>query len=731
MRDENDSQSDWCTTMTKKLIEKLLTDAVQTGGTYAEFVVSEEKVAFICDGGTRKSTRNYRRSKVEIKEDEQDLKTISEKNLLFSGALSRIDITFRSGRTALFTKRTDNGFCVLTARKANETREKTFEYICFSADKSAYTGIAFATEQSSKSRRRIKPCSGMIMNGPNNTGIPTDLQFVISGDFGEEQSLHANSDSMQNEATIEELTAIFEAALKDMMHLRLLDMPLFAVLPNSADEKNLLNTSFIQTARAVCNSYPMFKSRSGGFVSRNRIAYGDDEVTKLFPQEIAKDLLGDKLWIKPCKAGSREERFLLDAGVPHYDRERFLNLMFAEDNLIYTDKILEEQSDKWLREFYIFCSEPITEVSTRQKMIAGFHNTRSIRDSKGRMRFPNELACSTHVKPLSNKSLIIKPDIIAPSGTDDEYSEQLRSFFLKDLGITEYSQKPEIENIAASMMTKKQSVDKLYTDKLLLLAQYDEAHPGEIDFGTYGVFPYQSSIGIRRTLAAELVIGKPYIREGKLLASATGRKPLWAGFKKLLSEPDLETVLAFAQRSGAIGAPSIIRQPAEIHPDFYDILYVPGKQGARDSNYDYTIPGLDDILKKKSLQLNRMVWAALLACNHADVAIAAEYSVNNRSIVNQCDSTLVKILRKRTWIPGKDGKFYMPENIAASEISEDFTFSKDNPILKSLQFGSGIEKRRRMRKELEKFAAHERLRLVPEEEYREFIAWKNRNTRIN
>ena len=93
--------------MTKKLIEKLLTDAVQTGGTYAEFVVSEEKVAFICDVGTRKSTRNYRRSKVEIKEDEQDLEKISEKNLLFSGALSRIDITFRSGRTALFTKRTD------------------------------------------------------------------------------------------------------------------------------------------------------------------------------------------------------------------------------------------------------------------------------------------------------------------------------------------------------------------------------------------------------------------------------------------------------------------------------------------------------------------------------------------------------------------------------------------------------------------------------------------------
>ena len=70
--------------MAVNLIRKLLTEAVQTGGTYAEFIVAEDKVTFICDGGSRKSTRNYRQSKADIKEDEKVLKTISEKNLLFS-----------------------------------------------------------------------------------------------------------------------------------------------------------------------------------------------------------------------------------------------------------------------------------------------------------------------------------------------------------------------------------------------------------------------------------------------------------------------------------------------------------------------------------------------------------------------------------------------------------------------------------------------------------------------
>ena len=64
--------------MAANLIEKLLDEAVKTGGTYAKFVVSKENVAFICNGGSRKSTRNYRQSKKEIIADEKTLKAITE-----------------------------------------------------------------------------------------------------------------------------------------------------------------------------------------------------------------------------------------------------------------------------------------------------------------------------------------------------------------------------------------------------------------------------------------------------------------------------------------------------------------------------------------------------------------------------------------------------------------------------------------------------------------------------
>ena len=225
-----------------------------------------------------------------------------------------------------------------------------------------------------------------------------------------------------------------------------------------------------------------------------------------------------------------------------------------------------------------------------------------------------------------------------------------------------------MEALAQSMMSKKQSVDRNYAGKLLSLSKYDESYPGEIDFSKYAVFPFESSRGISRANAEKLVIGKPFVREGNLLASATKRNPIWKGLKALLSIEDLETVLAFAERCGAIGLPRITKQKAGKHRDFSNKLFEEGRQGPRDTNYDYTIPGLEDILKRRSLQLSRLVWDALVMKDCSDDVLYAEYSVYNRAVVNRTDSSLILILRERTWVPGKDGRFYMPENIKITDI---------------------------------------------------------------
>ena len=142
------------------------------------------------------------------------------------------------------------------------------------------------------------------------------------------------------------------------------------------------------------------------------------------------------------------------------------------------------------------------------------------------------------------------------------------------------------------------------------------------------------------------------------------------------------------------------------------------------TNYDYTIIGLDEILRRRSIQLSKLVWMAIAEVDNPMDTLNAEYSVDNRSIVNRDDSTLIKILRERTWVPGKDGKFYMPKNILIADINEEFVYNRRNPILKQLHFGSGVKKREKNIIAMKKWAEKEKLRLIPEEEYQEFLEWK-------
>ena len=714
--------------MALNLIEKLLLEAVQTDGTYVEFVVSDNSITFICDGGSRKSTRHYRITPTERRNDETVLKNLSERNLLFSGTLKRITFTLSDGRQAEFQREDGSKKVSIMARRVTESKIKQYEYVRFFFEESFDTGIAFAVKTDNAGKQKLIPCTGTIMNGVNTTNLFTDLQFVVSGSFYiKDKSFDVRYDK-ENRAIADNVASVLEAAIKELFHLKLGGMPLFAILPNTMDEETLLNEILLDAVRNVCFSYPLFKNRTGIYATKAKMIVGTDEVTDLFPQEIAEPILDGKYWLEPYVAGSREEDFLLnDMNMRLLDRNDFLKLMSQEEHFDELSDILASQSDKWLRLFYVFCSKPVEEDFTRRMVVSALKNIRSIRNSRGNMCFPEEVSIINGTEEMGKKAVVIKPSLIEPQGTPDLYSDQLRDFFVTELDIKPYSQKEEIKELATAMMSKKQAIDKLYVQRLLLLANYEEAHPDEIDFTPYEIFPYESSRGLRRVRAEKLVIGQPYVREGNLLATATGRNPLWKGLIKQLNAEELTVVLAFAEKCGAIGKPIIIKQAADKHRSFTDRLYAPGKQGRRDSNVDYTIPGLEDILKRRSLQLIRLIWSALLENGDNEEVLTAEYSVENRSIINQCDSSLMMILRERTWVPDKTGKLYMPENISVNDISNDLLFDKRNKILMALNFGSGIKRKQKALKEMIALAAREGLRVIPEEEYQEFVEWKRQH----
>ncbi len=694
--------------MATNLINKLVSQAEKDNGTYVDIIFSDSGIAFTSDAGKRKSTKNFKLTEKEIISYERTLKSLDERCLLFC-RLKRIEIRLRDGRRAYFEKcMYDDSIVVITACKVTETKEKLYKWVITEIDDGR---VAFQIKDTKNKKYDTVPSKGGWFEGIFESEEETDLLFCMSG-------------------SLDEIKAALSKFIRSTVGLRINLLSLYNVLPSTMDDDCEWNMELVKTVKETFNSgYPLFKNTIGRIVAKNRIMIGTEEVTSLFPHEIcAKILDSDKCWLIPCEEGSRAEYFIIDIGVTKYDRESFLELIFDDFCLDELEKILEKQNDKWLRNFYIFCSKPILEDKVRRIVYSGLRNIRSIRDTKGKMYFPNEISIAKDGDDALKNSVIIRKSLISPNGIDDEYTVNIKELFENALNIVEYSQKPEMEQLAIDLSTKKQAIDERYAEKLVQLALYDKSHIGVIAFSEYSLFPYESSRGLRRVKASEIVIGRPYVKEGNLLSRAMDRPELWKGFKSLVDAENLELILAFAERHGAVGMPCIIEQRAEKHIKYSEQLFVQGKQLVRDTNFDYTIPGLDEILKKRSLQLNRLIWKCIINVDKsfAEEVVFAEYSCNNRETVNRAESSLIQILKQRVWVPDKNNKLHAPADIKIADISEELVFDRRNPILKELQFGSAVKQREDEIKRLNKLVESVGMKLVDADEYQEFLDWKSR-----
>lgn len=711
--------------MTQNLIEKLIINSKNTGASYVEFAFSAEGVAYTSNGGKRRSTKKFKQTKKEIEHLESFLKTFDEKNLLFAGNINRISITWSDGRTAFFERIDHDPYSVIKAKRIVEKKEKTYEFIRFMADDTPDVGIAFALKETKSGRKQINECKGCVVDGIFKTDIASDLRFVVlapfqvcDGDF--------DADSMiENDSILFQLSNAMKKAIRKSMTFGLQGIPLFSVLPSSMDKSSVLNDLLVDAAKEACNSSFVFNNRVGRIVNRQKIIIGTDEITGLFPQELYDKIFENgKYWMEEYPLESRAENYLFEIGVPYYDRERFIYELFDECNLDVLSEVVATQKEKWLREFYIFCAGNLSGETAKKRMIIGLKSIKSIRDSKGKMRYPKEILICTDDHKISNRSVVIKESLIEPNGEADEYTDILKEFFINQVGIKEFSHIPEMEQLATELSEKKQSIDAKFCEKLMRLVRFDIDTPNCIAFGEYAMFPYESDKGLKRVKANELVIGKPYIKEGRLITSAMSKPSLWSGFKKLLNDEELELLISFAEKYGAIGKPRIVQQSAKKHFGFDKELYVDGRKTDVDTDFDYVIPGLDTLLKRRSLQLNKLIWDALLSCKNPGEVIYAEYSVDKQQVVNRCESSLIQILKQRAWIPDQNNKLHAPGEILITDIHTDFAYDKRNPILNQLQFGAEIKRREKLRKELEVVAKKDGYMLVREEEYREFLKWK-------
>jgi hypothetical protein len=116
--------------------------------------------------------------------------------------------------------------------------------------------------------------------------------------------------------------------------------------------------------------------------------------------------------------------------------------------------------------------------------------------------------------------------------------------------------------------------------------------------------------------------------------------------------------------------------------------------GVRESGYskneDWTIDGIDVLVRSPTIGNSRILWSTLIRANSA-VALA-RYRPNLQYKTRQTDSQLVHFLKNHAWIPDSEGSFHFPKDIGRGQLPLGFIYDDRNGLLTAIGFEASIQR---------------------------------------
>lgn len=387
--------------MAKNIIDDFISKTENNSGSFVIVKVTETQISLTSDSGVRKSTKNINITFDEMINYEKQIKGYDERCVLFC-KLDRVKFVLHDGRISCFEKKyISENLVSISSRKISESKTKNNNWIiCDSID----GAVAFKLSEKKNNKYSVIPTQGGFFKSINKVE-DTDLFFCVSGH-------------------IKGISAALMYFIKNALRFSINMDSLFEVLPSTMDEGNELITPLINVVKEVYRSdYPLFKNNIGTIVPKKKVFIGTKDVVDLFPQKIMTKFFDEeKYWILSVKEGGRSEYFLIDIGIPKFDREGFLDLIFDDFCLDELSEVLERQNDKWLRRFYIFCAESILQDKVRKKVYSGLKNIKCIRNAKSKMCYPHETLILSDDIDKSSFANVVKNVLIYPKGQQDAYS---------------------------------------------------------------------------------------------------------------------------------------------------------------------------------------------------------------------------------------------------------------------------------------------------------------------
>ena len=531
------------------------------------------------------------------------------------------------------------------------------------------------------------------------------LRFHLHAPFVPDLSRASVKDTPGNTALFRQLATLAAQSLAAIRDIGLLDVNFLATLPNLHDEIPERYQYIREAIVNAMNEQPLTPTYARSHAPAKQLLQGPVDLKALLVEEDIKVLVDfdgvPPTWaVAATQRNSDVDRFLSGLDITEWGVDRLVRVvkqrLHAGPQLDPTHSVwrngpdpaclqwLESKTDDWHQKLYaLLHRQPKEEVR-------GLADLCLVRLSSGEYRtarecfFPREEVEEDQFFPC-----VATGTYATGVGKSDQESAKA---FLEALGVRKIGEREEVEAILKRRYSKDSESPSrnAHTRDLKRFIAFVENHPTESSlFKDYWIFDLEDG---HSGQPSDVYLDVPYLDTGlhsyyRALGDKSRRRALDGSYRE--RGIPVERLVTFALSTGAIDRLEIKEVSCRQNSKWEYLSGAPGSYAtASRTDRDFSIPFLTELFRNPTCSLAKLLWKTLCEQTHDGGVLKAYYRKNQSNQALSADSQLVHQLRDGSWIPQRNGDFFVrPAEASRDLLPEGFPFDAGYQWITALGFG--------------------------------------------
>lgn len=575
-------------------------------------------------------------------------------------------------------------------------------------EKSCEIAIAYKLVQTQKEKNRKSNAStwqiSPLDHGQVSIYFPAEketsnLRFHIHAPFASTVARDSVRDCDANRQLRDHIADLVVESLTDIRDRGLLTTGFLAVLPNRLDSIPDFYEPIRLAVVTAFKEHDLTPTKCGKHAPAGTLYRGPAKISDVLNDDDLSILTNYEtpLWVaNATQQNQREDRFLDSLKIDSWGWSELTSALSAldDDARELIEDWISQKDDAWVMRFYALLGEACDVHN--ESVDAEFLRIVRVGAGQGHEHvFPEEAFLLPEQETTPPRDIrFVKPTVYSTGRSDAQ--KQFAVSFLEHIGVRPFDARTVIElRLVHYNNLPNQVGDGHYKDMMQFMA-YWRKNPADVDlFKEHGFLLGLDAKGkLNWGRPTQICMDRPYLETGLAELHCVHKKlVLWDGYQTKLTKLKNEEFVKFLQAIGVETRLQIVKVLCLNNPEWSYLRSVPGERNTSPINRDYTIQGLEQILKVPSLRISNLIWQTMCNLPRYPDYLKATYQMSERWGSHHSPSQLVHALRQHSWVPQSNGIFVRPADATRELLPEGFPFDAGSAWLKAIEYGIEADKK--------------------------------------